>query len=201
MFLDFLRWNQTRIFDSVYGAIENSLISPQKDWGSIVAEMAMNYLNQKERPGNKGWFDAKFEKSMRAIGFRTGHAWCCYFSERVWTDTAKVYNENMLIGIKKLFSGSTQKTFVNFKKYGPKYGYEVDSKPQIGDVIIWQRKNKRSLGHAGICVGFYDNGDMKTIEGNTNGSGSREGDGVYTKRRRLTGTSSMIIRGYIRPIK
>jgi hypothetical protein len=47
---------------------------------------------------------------------------------------------------------------------------------KTGDIVVFQ------FSHVGICVG--SNGDsIFTVEGNTNGDGSREGDGVYRKTR------------------
>lgn len=58
----------------------------------------------------------------------------------------------------------------------------VRNPPKQGDLIgIWFQSKKR-LAH----IGFYDRQDQKyiyTVEGNTNEAGSREGDGVYRKKR------------------
>lgn len=54
--------------------------------------------------------------------------------------------------------------------------------PGIGDVFGIYFPDKKRIAH----VGFVDQWDgiwLITVEGNTNGSGSREGDGVYRKRR------------------
>ncbi|TSE01325.1 CHAP domain-containing protein, partial [Aquimarina algiphila] len=55
-------------------------------------------------------------------------------------------------------------------------------KPQSGDVfMIWYHKLNRPAH-----IGFVDHWGDKwviTVEGNTNDNGSREGDGVYRKRR------------------
>jgi len=60
---------------------------------------------------------------------------------------------------------------------------KINKRPPLpGDVIgIWF-ESKQRLAH----IGFWDSqdGDMViTVEGNTNEAGSREGDGVYRKRR------------------
>jgi hypothetical protein len=58
---------------------------------------------------------------------------------------------------------------------------------QRGDVLVF------SFSHIGIATGPPDaNGDVPTVEGNTNGEGSREGDGVYRKTRHLTKIRSRI---------
>ena len=54
--------------------------------------------------------------------------------------------------------------------------------PQTGDVFGLFFPEKDRIAH----VGFVDQWDgtwLITVEGNTNVSGSREGDGVYRKRR------------------
>lgn len=54
--------------------------------------------------------------------------------------------------------------------------------PQIGDVFgIWFI-NKGRIAHCGFIAEWGDS-QIITVEGNTNQSGSREGDGVYRKRR------------------
>jgi hypothetical protein len=54
--------------------------------------------------------------------------------------------------------------------------------PIYGDLIGIYFKSKGRLSH----IGFYDGQTEKyyiSVEGNTNGVGSREGDGVYRKKR------------------
>lgn len=52
--------------------------------------------------------------------------------------------------------------------------------PLLGDIIILDYGNGQ--GHTGFVTAV--NGEwVDTIEGNTNSAGSREGDGVYRKRR------------------
>ena len=59
------------------------------------------------------------------------------------------------------------------------------SEPEPGDVFtIWYNNLKR-IGHTGFHHQRLDNGMIVTVEGNTNEAGSREGDGVYKKYRRL----------------
>lgn len=48
---------------------------------------------------------------------------------------------------------------------------------QRGDIVTFD------FSHIGIVTAPSDNGVVMTVEGNTNADGSREGDGVYAKRR------------------
>jgi len=56
-----------------------------------------------------------------------------------------------------------------------------------GDIVVF------NFSHVGIALGSPDNaGYVKTCEGNTNSSGSREGDGVYAKHRHISKIRSRI---------
>ena len=54
--------------------------------------------------------------------------------------------------------------------------------PGIGDVFGIYFPDKKRIAHVGF-VDQWDGAWLITVEGNTNVSGSREGDGVYRKRR------------------
>lgn len=75
------------------------------------------------------------------------------------------------------------------------------TKPEPGNIIIWRRSGTVVLGHAGIVVGISSPAVYQTIEGNTSrGFGiEREGDGVYLKKRTLTGTQIFIPVGFLQP--
>lgn len=60
-----------------------------------------------------------------------------------------------------------------------------DIKP--GDIVVF------TFSHIGIAVGSPDaEGYVATIEGNTDAAGSREGGGVFRKRRKLSAIRSCI---------
>jgi hypothetical protein len=64
-----------------------------------------------------------------------------------------------------------------------KNGWQKEKiQPQAGDVFgIWYASKKR-IAHCGF-IDKWDESIIITVEGNTNEAGSREGDGVYRKRR------------------
>lgn len=55
-----------------------------------------------------------------------------------------------------------------------------------GDLVIFE------FSHIGIAVSDAKKGMVRTVEGNTNQAGSRDGDGVYEKLRSLTRIRSRI---------
>jgi cell wall-associated NlpC family hydrolase len=56
-----------------------------------------------------------------------------------------------------------------------------------GDIVIF------NFSHIGLAIGYPDSdGYIKTIEGNTDGAGSREGGAVLEKRRKISSIRSRI---------
>lgn len=156
-------------------------------------EIATKYIGKTEKPGNAGFNDADFEKKMKDVGFQPGHAWCSYFAELVFKEAYPLKKKEF----DKLFSASAVKTFENFKKAG----YAIHDTPQLGALVIWQKQvgGKPSWqGHAGIVVEVTTNQTFKSVEGNTNDSGGREGYIVAKKFRRVQSvTNGLQVLGFI----
>ena len=152
--------------------------------GYCVRVTANSYVGVRERGGNnRNFTDKELKNMMAAVGWKPGYAWCAFFVRAIldecdvqstitgWSPTA--YNRNDVIFTNGRF-------YQNFKS---------------GDVMVMTLsysnfKNTgryKAIGHTGIvdAVGQYS---VRTIEGNTNDSGSRDsrgGDGVYVKIRPL----------------
>jgi hypothetical protein len=152
--------------------------------GYCVRVTANSYVGVREKGGNnRGFTDKELKNMMAEVGWKPGYAWCSFFVRAIldacnipntvtgWSPTA--YNKNDVI-------------FTNGRFY-------QEFKP--GDVMVmtlsYQKfKNTgryKAIGHTGIvdAIGQYS---VRTIEGNTNDSGSRDsrgGDGVYVKIRPL----------------
>ncbi len=57
--------------------------------------------------------------------------------------------------------------------------------PARGHVVFYDLSaSVESIDHVGVVERVNGDGSIRTIEGNTSGAGSREGDGVYAKNRR-----------------
>lgn len=144
---------------------------------SIVG-IARTYIGKKEKPGNTGFEDKQMELDMRAVGWQPGWAWCAGFIEMVaW----KAYPEKKE-AIKGLFVPSAVNTFRNLIKAG----YKSSMVPEVGSFVFWQKMDEGKAlwqGHCGIVSDFIGEQTFKSIEGNTNSAGSREGDSVQEKLR------------------
>lgn len=66
--------------------------------------------------------------------------------------------------------------------------FKPGSKTKIrpGDIVVF------TFSHIGLAVAHESDGAVKTVEGNTDASGSREGGGVYRKTRPLSQIRSVI---------
>lgn len=113
------------------------------------------------------------ETYLRSVKLNKGNAWCAAFVS--W-----VYQQCSVINPK---SGWCPNWFpvdkVVYKISQPPINRET---PQTGDMFGIYFSNKNRIAHVGFIYEWSDKYAV-TIEGNTNDAGSREGDGVYKKRR------------------
>ena len=127
-------------------------------------------IGVREATGNNDGFDV--EKYLASSELGKGYSWCAAFIN--WN-----YQQCNLPAPKK--SAWVPSWFPKSKLIYVRGEFSLMN-PQSGDLIgIWFNSKKR-LAH----IGIYDHEDdtyYYTVEGNTNEAGSREGDGVYRKRR------------------
>jgi len=112
------------------------------------------------------------EKYLAVTGFGKGYAWCAAFIS--WT-----YQEAEVKALKNAWAPSWFPPGNTIYIKG-KSGNKV---PGRADVFgIFYPKDNR-IGHVGFVDDWPSGEFVITVEGNTNSAGSREGDGVYRKRR------------------
>ena len=161
-----------------------------------VVEIAKSYIGQKEIKGNQGFEDKNFEAKMKAVGFVNGYAWCCLFAELCWISSFVSKNKELT----KLFSASVVKTLGNFNA-SPKYKLQRKAVPGALAVFQTIRNGKKHwTGHIGIVE--KTGGDhFICIEGNTNGSGGREGIEVARRIRKYNfdNNNGLVLQGFIVP--
>ena len=161
-----------------------------------VIAVSKAFVGQQEKSGNSGFQNAEMERLMKEVGWHEGDAWCVYFAKLMWYMKAP---EWLKPKIKTSISGSSQQTLKNVSN-DP--AFVVSKIPRIGDMVIWQTyKNGsgKSTGHAGIVQRVNVN-DFKTIEGNTNSSGTNEGVEVAEKTRTydFDKTNGLRLKGFVR---
>lgn len=151
------------------------------------SEIARTYIGKLEKPNNSGFQDADFEKEMKDLGeWQKGFSWCACFSQLCFR---KAFPDRSA-ELKNLFDPSTRTTLENFKKAK----YVISLTPLKNSLVIWGDYEGGKLtwrGHAGVVSEVIDKNTFKSIEGNTSGGGSRNGDRVWehirTKSIKATG--------------
>jgi len=143
--------------------------------------LASQYIGKKEKPGNSGFEDSKFEEDMVKYGaWQKGYAWCCCFARMIFI---KSYPETIAL-YKKLLNPSTRTTYNNLIAAG----YKSNQKPIAGSLALWAQYRsgiQQQTGHAAIVTEVLEDGKFKTIEGNGSANGSRNGDRVVEHVRGL----------------
>lgn len=165
-------------------------------------EVALKYVGQKELTGNVFSDDSDFGKKLHAVGQKDGDPWCALFAELVFKEA---YPEKFK-ELDKLFSASAVQTYKNFTHKDNGLGYSENAMPEVGDLVIWQMIKEgvpQWQGHAGIVHSVEkhpNNWIFKSIEGNTNEQGSREGVTVAIKERRVLAKvwNGLKVLGFIR---
>lgn len=144
--------------------------------GQEIADIAKKYIGQMETPNNSGFKDANFEKKMAEVGWSKTMAWCSYFCELVWDEASNEAEKKIT---DKLFSGSATTTFKNFDLDKT---FKTGVLPIVGAIAIF-RHGSGWQGHAAIVLNLITPTSFRTIEGNTNDVGGREGYIVAIKTR------------------
>lgn len=146
-------------------------------------EIAKTFIGEKEKPGNGGFYNEKLQAIMTEAGHKRGEAWCCYFAEACFCESAKLAGDiDRLKKLRYLFSANCVVTFNNFKDAG----FKISKTPVVGALVIFRKiveGKPTTSGHAGICSTLINSGSFTAIEGNTNRDGGREGDSVRDKMR------------------
>lgn len=160
-----------------------------------IIQIAESYLDIIEKPGNTGWFNAKFQTLMIKVGWYNKAPWCAFTTKGVYLEAYADHKAFTAI-IKSCFTGGAIDTFNRVKANGT---FKTGSTPKPGAIVIWAN-GKGPAGHAGIVISVDGNNTMTTFEGNTNASGSREGDRTARKLRTVTRPfqpSGLNVVGYI----
>lgn len=144
---------------------------------------ARQYLHVREATGHNDGVEV--EAMLAEVGMRKGNSWCGAFVHRALTDAnvslpgrpssfawAPTWHPERRI----IWKASTSQT--------QRRSSAVEQVPMPGDVFgIYYHKLQR-VAHVGI-VQSWGVPYCITVEGNTGSTGSREGDGVYVKKRQV----------------
>lgn len=135
---------------------------------STVLSVAKSQIGYREGFSGGHWNNIeKYAGEVPGLAWANGQPWCAVFVSWV----------AMKAGAAELYprTASCDVAGAWFKKASRWSEY-----PAVGAQVFYGTPS--NLDHTGIVVA-YDASTITTVEGNTNDSGSREGDGVYLKTR------------------
>lgn len=144
-------------------------------------QLASVYVGAAEVGTNAGRLVERWQGDGK---IRKGDPWCAAYVNGIAHDAADILGVVSPLESVPL-QGYVQSYFEHFQRLG----YIVSPEAALpGDLFVLWYPHLRRYGHVGF-VG-PDGVDVRakryaTVEGNTNRDGSREGDGVYAKRRIL----------------
>jgi hypothetical protein len=116
------------------------------------------------------------------MGWQVDWAYCAIFAKLCTFEYLSQFNSPKIDDLKPLFSPMAVVTYSWFKKAG--FTSEI---PTGNSLVVWQHIENgepQQTGHMAILKKL-EYPDLITIDGNTNQAGSREGDGIYEKRRTI----------------
>ena len=136
-------------------------------------ELAKTYLaevgTREEGGNNRG---SRVAEYLRSTGLSEGYAWCAAFVKWVYTQHS----------IDTRGANAWSPSWFPDGRLIYRRDRRANGQPQPGDVFGLYYANLKRIGHVGIVHQWGDDWVI-TVEGNTNEGGSREGDGVFKKKR------------------
>lgn len=142
------------------------------------------------RQARAGQVDRVLARAIAEVGYREGrnddnkygrwygmnHApWCAMFLSWVFYHEGLPLPATISKGFARTLFGAQW-----FQRHG-----RWTTTPARGHVVFYDLSAKvDSIDHVGIVERVNGDGSIRTIEGNTSGGGSRQGNGVYAKNRR-----------------
>lgn len=168
---------------AAYRAYLDDQARPQESFADVLARVALGEVGTREEGHNGG---PRVREYQAATWYEGGPwPWCAAFV--CWC-----FREAMTAVQPGIQRPTTPGAWA-FEKWARKAGAELikpvgEKLAKRGDIVVF------TFSHVGIvCEDQLEPGDyIKTVEGNTNAAGAREGDGVWQKSRKAKHVRSLI---------
>lgn len=157
---------------------------------NLMVELAASQVGVREHPknSNRGKRVQEYQATTWLEG--TGWPWCAAFI--CWLVREALFQVPTSQGPKGFKRPETAGAW-DFERWADKMAgkgverFEAGQKPiEPGDILVF------TFSHIGIAEKAESKGRVATIEGNTDGSGTREGGGVYRQTRKLSDIREVI---------
>ncbi len=164
---------------------ELSVLTREFTIRNYLIEVAKSQVGVTENPpkSNRG---LKVEQYLKTTGLvytdsTTSFPWCASFVADVGVFTAMVFNSEWPLVRTASVDARFYPQWTGLFQDATNKGVLRDT-PEPGAIWLRWYSSKKRFAHTGFCISAGVSG-WATIEGNTNGRGSREGWGVFDKTR------------------
>jgi hypothetical protein len=149
---------------------------------------AQKWLNVSEQGHNDG---PEVRQWLKRVNRAPGNAWCAAFCWSMLDDACKA------LGIKNIFPPIAGAWLMLNQAKKMKAWTDIPGQGFIFGIDHGKNAAGARIGHVGIVTSVTEGkpDEIQTAEGNTSVGGSREGDGVYARTRKL----SEVTLGYFDP--
>lgn len=120
------------------------------------------------------------DRFLARVGLPPGNPWCAAFVAAVGSDTLLQDWPLPMVGGCASLGEAAQKAGMLFEYPAP------------GAVFLIYFPEKKRFAHTGFVVSQNPDGSWTTIEGNSNDDGSRDGTGVFERRRKFDAAARFI---------
>jgi len=160
----------------------------------LAVEAGGRYRHVRERTGKNDHPD--IDKFLRHLGLPLGLPWCAAYAVWSYKEAADFQGQKNPLPRYGRVSMLLEYARSREGKYEVMKPDEALARPTLpGDLPVWlYGTGPNPNGHIGLARG-RDGGTMLTREGNTssgNAGSQRDGDGVYDRRRPITGMAAVI---------
>jgi peptidoglycan hydrolase-like protein with peptidoglycan-binding domain len=175
---------KTQAAISAFEAAHSATPAPQGAFGSSLVDIATQELlkDVRETSKNQGAEIAKYwTATTYPNGYKNREPYCAAFV--CWLFMTAAAGRKVPFTLPK---SPVAYDFESWARANAGKGVTVAKTPQAGDVFTLD-----TASHVGLVVGV-NGSTVITIEANTDGSGSREGDGVYKRSRSIASVRQFI---------
>lgn len=154
--------------------VKTIVLIPDDNYRIRLQTLYNSQIGIREATGNN---DGKeVEEFLASVGLKKGNPYCAAF----------VHYDLNKVGVKNSITGYSPTAF-NLKK-AVWFQNKLIREPRPGDVITLYFPSKGRIAHTGFYDRRINSIVLESVEANTNVEGSREGDGVYRKKRSFKAT-------------
>jgi len=153
--------------------------SAKIDVRDLALRIARGYVGQQETPAKSNW-GPFVRDTLKTVGINFPAAWCCAFTYRVFKEACEALGQPIFLpktgGVLKCWQTVSADRKIARKDV---------AKNVIEPGYLGVMRHGDTTGHIFI-VTSYDNGVIKTIEGNTDIAGGRTGGKVCELTRNIS---------------